>query len=221
MTEFKKDNKDPKGQSWTTYSEKEYKDLQAFWTKANQWLIDVSKKLAEKDPKELIWMEASIQNKVIKDIWGYDSIDELKSFLPEVLWESEEDNSGGWEWFESNDTYKKLLREQELLKYKLNKKDVNDEVEKFITAHSELLNSVPNFKEKVIDELKYISSDLPTRERVDRATKLVSWNSDVNVEAYLQLQWKNVVKSSSQKMTDDYVTDAQNKLRASLWLKIK
>jgi len=218
MPEFKKDKDPEKGQP-KTYSEEEYKNLQAFSTKANQWLIDTSKKLIEANPKELLNMDSTIQNKIIKDKWGYDNIDELKSFLPEVLWEGEPEIINNDKW--GNDIYNSLKREQEMLKYKLNKKEIDDEVDKYMSTHSQLLNSVPQFKEKVIEELKYISSDLTNKERVSRATKLVSGNTDISVEAYLQLQWKNVIKSSKQDITDDYISDAQNKLRASLWLKTK
>jgi len=219
MPEFNKENKNPDGQAWTvpkTYTEEEYKNLQSFWTKANQTLIDTSKKLAEKEPKELLTMEVNIQNKVIKDIWWYDNIDELKTMLPDILsWEEENGNNT---FDDESDAFKQLKREQELLKMKLNKKDVDDEIEKFTTAHSELLKSIPNFAEKVREELKYISSELPNNKRVERATKLVSWNSDINVDAYLQLQWKNVVKASGQKMTEEHAEKARNQLRATFWL---
>jgi hypothetical protein len=109
-----------------------------------------------------------------------------------------------------------MRREQELLKMKLNKKDVDDEIEKFSSTNSSVVSAIPNFDTKVREELKYISSELPTKERVSRATKLVTGNSDINVEAYLQLQGKNNIKSSGQKLTDDYILDAQNKLRAQL-----
>jgi len=201
-----------------TYSTEEYKNLQAFWTKANQWLINVSKKLAEKDPKELLAMDAQIQNKVIKDLYGYDNVEELKIMLPDVFKEKDDDWYDSWN---NEDALEIMKREQNLLKMKLNKKEVNDEIEKFTIVNSSVASSIPNFDTKVSDELKYISNELPVKERVDRAIKLVSGNSDLSVEAYLNLQWKTNVKSSSQTLTDDYVLDAQNKLRASFWLKTK
>ena len=209
-------NWEQKEKEFVTISE--YKNLQAFWTKANQSLISTSKKLVEKDPKELLWMDAQIQNKVIKDVYWYDNIEELKIMLPDIFEDKDDDWNDG---YDNGDALMQMKREQELLKMKLNKKDVNDEIEKYTSANSNVVSSIPNFDEKIRDELKYISSELPTKERVERATKLVVWSSDVNVEAYLQLQWKNNIKSSGQKLTDDYITDAQNKLRAQLWLKQK
>jgi len=223
--EFQNLNQNPNGQSDdnntpSTYTEEEYKNLQAFWTKANQGLINVSKKLAEKDPKELLWMDAQIQNKIIKDIYGYDNIEELKIMLPDVFENNEDDKYGdnGWN---NGDALEQMKREQELLKMKLNKKDIDDEIEKYTSINWNVVTSIPNFNEKVKEELKYISSELPAKERVNRATRLVGGNSDINVEAYLQLQWKNNIKSSGQKLTDDYILDAQNKLRQQLGLKTK
>lgn len=222
--EFQKNDQNPEGQAGEndttkSYSEEEYKNLQAFSTKANQGLIDVSKKLAEKDPSQLLSMDSQIQNKVIKDIWGYDNLDELKIMLPDVLTQTrDEEKEYGTD---GNEALEQMKREQELLKMKLNKKDVDDEIEKFTSTHLEVSSSIPNFDEKVREELKYISSELPVRERVNRATKLVAGNSDINVEAYLQLQWKNNIKSSWQKLNDDYILEAQNRLRAQLWLKQK
>ena len=168
------------GQADKTYSEEEYKNLQASWTKANQSLISTSKKLVEKDPKELLWMDAQIQNKVIKDVYGYDNIEELKIMLPDIFEKNDDDLNDG---YDNGDALLQMKIEQELLKMKLNKKDVNDEIEKYTSSNSNIASSIPNFDEKVREELKYISSELPTKQRVERATKLVSWSSDINVEA--------------------------------------
>ena len=214
-TEFQNNNQNPNGQADKIYSEEEYKNLQAFWTRANQWLINVSKKLAEKDPSELLSMDSTIQNKVIKEIWGYDNLDELKVMLPDIF---EKDEN---KWRRSEDDFEQMKREQELLKLKINKKDIDDEIEKFTSSNSEIVNAIPNFENLVRDELKYISSELPAKERVKRATRLISWNSDVNVEAYLRLQWKSNIKAGWTQINDDYIKDAQNKLRKQLWLKTK
>jgi len=217
--EFQENNHNPEGQDDKnkTYTADEYKNLQAFGTKANQWLIDVSKQLAEADPKSILWMNAQIQNKVIKDLYGYDNLDELKVMLPDLFEEKEENNNS---YSGEDDVIVQMKKEQELLKMKLNRKDVDDEIEKFTLSNDEAVKSIPNFNEKVMEELKYISNELPTKQRVERATKLISGN-DVNVEAYLNLQWKNNIKASWQEMTDDYILQAQNKLRQQLWLKQK
>ena len=199
-----------------TYTEEEYTNLQAFWTKAQQERIALAWKLASKDPKELLNMDASIQNKVVKEIWGYENLDELKVMLPDLF----DDNDGDDKW-SSDDVVEQMKREQQLLRMKLEKKEINDEIEKFSSSNSDLVNSIPNFTEKVNEELKNISSNLPAKERVTRATKLVAGNSDLSVEAYLQLQWKNNIKANNKWVSDDYIKDAQNALRKSLWLKIK
>jgi len=221
--EFQNNNQNPDGQPGTapaTYSEEEYKNLQAFWTKANQWLIDASKKLAEKSPKELLGMDANIQNKVIKDVWGYDNLDELKVMLPDLLSDDNDEGSNNNNSWDYDDTLAQMKREQELLRMKLSKKEVDDEIEKYTSTNSALTSSVPDFNAKVKEELQYVSSSLSAKERVSRAARLVA-GSDIDAEAYLQLQWKSVIKSANAWLTDDYILEAQNKLRKQLWLKQK
>ena len=215
-SEFQKNNQNPEGQAEIKYSEEEYKNLQAFWTKANQALIDMSKKLAEKDPKELLNMESKIQNKIIKEVWGYDNLDELRIMLPDVL------EGKSTEEFNNDETsVEKMEREYRLLKMKLEKKDIDDEIDKYVSANSKIVSSIPNFSEKIKEELKSISSNLPSKERVNKATKLISNSLDIDVETYLQLQWKTMVKSSEQKLDRKDMVTAQNQLRKSLWLKEK
>jgi len=215
-SEFQENNQNSKEQAdKKTYSEEEYVNLQAFWTKANQALIDISKKLAENDPKELLNMESKIQNKIIKEVWGYDNLDELRIMLPDVL------EGKSTEKFDENNWVDKMEREYRLLKMKLEKKDIDDEIDKYISVNSKIVSSIPNFTEKIKEELKSISSSLPSKERVNKATKLISNSLDIDVETYLQLQWKTMVKPSEQKLDKKDMVTAQNQLRKSLWLKEK
>ena len=217
--ELQPNPQNPNGQSEQTpksYTEEEYKNAQAFGTKANQQLINISKQLAESNPKALLWMDANIQNKVVKDIWGYDNVEELKIMLPDVFedWES---SSSNWE-----TTMEDMQRKQLLLERKLEEKDVADEIEKFELWNWDIISTIPDFKDKVREELKYISSSLPAKQRVDRASRLVTnsrWNIDV--EAYLSLQGKTKIKSASDSFSDENILKAQNQLRQSLWLKQK
>lgn len=195
--------------------EKRFKDTQASYTKANEEKINLAKELARINPKAILNMDAKTQAKVIKDEFGYDDLDTLKIMKPDVF----EDKPDGDDADDDDNT--KLRREVELLKMQSNKSAVEWAISDFITSHKEVTSAIPDFEKKINDELKYISSELPAKERVSRATKLISSNNDINIEAFLALQGKNHVKSPKGTMSDDNVLKAQNQLRAQLWLKTK
>jgi hypothetical protein len=174
----------------TSYSADEYKNLQAFSTKANQEKIDLAIKLAKKDPKEILEIgDVKLQNKVIKELYNYDNIDELKIMLPQVFEDNSSDDS------DDDDRFERLEREQKLLKYKLDKEALDTELEKFSISNKSLVDSIPNFADKVKEELKFISTELSLADRVKRATKLVTNSGDATVEAYLSLQGKITPKA--------------------------
>ena len=84
-------NETPEGQA--QYTAEDIKNLQAFWTKAQQEKIEFAKKLVQKDPIELKTLDKELQNKVIKQVYGYDNIEELEIMLPS-LFEQEKEKKG-------------------------------------------------------------------------------------------------------------------------------
>lgn len=213
--ELPDNNQNPDGQADKTYTEEEYKNAQAFGTKANQQLISISKQLAEQNPKSLKWMEANIQEKVIKEIWGYDNVEELNIMMPELF---DEDVSPSWD----GDSMEDMKKRQILLERKLDEKNIKDEIDRFEMSNNNITKVIPNFWEKVREELKYISSSLPAKDRVDRASRLVT-NSrgNIDVESFLALQGRNQIKWTSTQTSDEKMKETQNELRRHLWLKSK
>ncbi len=207
----------PEGQSdKTSYSAEEYKNLQAFSTKASQERIELAKKLVSKDPKEILAIDdIKLQNKVIKELYTYDNLDELKVMLPELFEEKKEDGENN-----EDDRFAKLEKEQRLMRFKLEKEALASELEKVKLGSPTLEKAIPNFEERVKEELKYISSELPLQERVKRAVKMVSSGTDVSIEALLALQGKSFQQPPSNKKPEELL-DAQNSLRKALWLKTK
>ncbi len=116
----------PEGQSdKTSYSAEEYKNLQAFSTKASQERIELAKKLVSKDPKEILAIDdIKLQNKVIKELYTYDNLDELKVMLPELFEEKKEDGENN-----EDDRFAKLEKEQRLMRFKLEKEALASELE--------------------------------------------------------------------------------------------
>ena len=185
------------GQTPKMYSDLEYKNAQAFWTKARQNEIAITKKLVQKDPKELKSLDVEMQNKVIKDIYGYDNIEELEIMLPSIF----------EEWDKNQEDDIDLKQQVKLLQYQQTKKLVEDEVAKQI-ANSEALKAVPDLTLKINEELKTISSELPIETRVKKAIALISAENNIVAEAFLAMQGRRTIKANE----EGQVTKPENNL---------
>jgi hypothetical protein len=170
------------GQVDKKYSEEEYKNLQAAFTKANQDKINTYVRLVEKDKKEILNIEdKKLQNKVIKELYWLDNIEELKlihwdKFLKED--KSEDDELTDIE---------RLNNELKLLKHN----QAKWELEKAIADYKKdntIIFEDSTAEDKLREELRYISSELSINERINRASKIAFWINNIK-EWYRQLQW--------------------------------
>jgi len=181
-------NPEEKGQEGKTYSEEEYKNAQAFGTKAQQERIKLAEKLVAKDPKELELMDdIALQNKVINNLYGASDLDELKILKPELFSDAQESNEG------EDDELAELQKKVKIMEYKATQWIVNNEIESITKENKDLVDTIPDFDAKIKEELKYISSEISPKERVQRAFRLVAWSNNTN-DAYLALQGKTTKK---------------------------
>lgn len=197
--------------------EKRYKDTQASFTKANEEKLALARQLASVNPKSILGMDAKTQAKIIKDEWGYDSLDELKIMKPDVF----EDKKVNIENNEDDDTSAQLIKELNLIKLQRNKEGVENAISTYVASNRKVVDTIPNFEQRVNDELKYITSELPPKERVERAVRLISSNKDIDIEAFLALQGKSYNKPLNLATNEESIKKAQNELRAQFWLKSK
>lgn len=169
-------------QNWvdqkTTVAIEDYKNLESFATKRSQDAIKFAKMLAENNPKAIESIDdEKIQQKVIKDLYGYDSLEELRIFKPELFEESGKQKQNETE----DKRYENLMN-------LLNKNKLEDEIERQTKSIWKLSESIPDFKVKVLSELKNISSELTNEERVTKAVRLVTGWTDIFNQALLALQ---------------------------------
>lgn len=174
-----------------TYSAEDYKNLQSFSTKARQDLIAMTEKLVEANPKELLAIEdEKLRNKVIENKYWASDINELKILKPEIFEENNNDGKSN----KGNTELEDLQRKVQLMEYKNNQGALKDVIENFKTSNKDLVDTIPEFEQKMKTEMELFSSDLSVKEKADRAFKLVAWNTSANMEAYMALQWKTIIK---------------------------
>jgi len=188
--ELQKDKLNPQwGQQAKTYSEEEYKNAQAFWTKAQQEKIAMAEKLVGLDPKQLESInDVALQNKVISNLYGASNIEELKILNPELFTDAQGEEEG------EESEVSILQKKVRIMEYKANQWALDNALDAIVNANKDLADTIPNFKEKMLEEIKYISSDMSIQDRVARWFKLVAWTSSWQ-NAYLALQWQSVVKT--------------------------
>lgn len=196
--ELQNNNSNPEGQeNWEndtpkTYSEEEYKNAQAFGTKARQDQIAMAEKLVKSNPKELESIDdEKLRNKVIENLYGAKDLGELKIISPEIFEEKGKEDNG------DDDELIKLQRKVQLMEYKNNQGILKSEIENIKLNNKDLIDTIPDFEKQMENEMKLFNSDLSVKEKVNRAFKLVAGSTSANWEAYLALQGKTLVKSKA------------------------
>ena len=200
--ELQKENLD--SQEWEqpkTYSEEDYKNLQSFSTKAQQEKIALAEKLVKTSPKELEGMDTKLQNKVIENLYWASSLEELKIISPELFEDTKSEEEI------NDDETLKLERKVQLMEYKMNQWAVSTAIDNFKVSNKDLVDTIPEFENKMKEEMKSFSSDLNIKEKAEKAFKIIAGSSTNNTEAYLAMQWKTVLKSSTVK---DETGDIEN-----------
>lgn len=161
------------------YSQEEYANAQAFWTKARQNEIEIAKRLVQKDANELRTLDRELQGKIIKATWWYDDIETLEIMLPTVFNKTE---TKGWEEWDED-----LKQQVKLLKYQMERWNLDVAIDNYKNANKELFNN-ENAEQLLKEELKYISNELPVDERVRRAAKIALWfTASPTDSAYIKL----------------------------------
>jgi len=150
-------------------SEEDNKNLQAFATKARQGQIDLAVKLANADKKAILDLDRDLQEKVIKSIYGLNNLEEVKLIHGDDFYNAGSSKSHDDE-YEDEEKQSKLEKEFKLMKYQIEKKSIEDAISLF-KNNNKLLFDNENSEERLKDELKYISTELPIEERVKRAAR--------------------------------------------------
>ena len=178
---------------------KAHKEAQDELSKKGEALIEANLKLAEINPKSILDMDRKMQNKVVKKLYWYENIEELKLIQGDEFYKESSDED------EDDDDNKlsSLEKEVKILKYQREKGALEWALEKFKTAHPWLVKD-DTALEKIKTELEYISESLPAEDRVKRAAKIALWNTISDTDAaYLAMQDVSMWGTSSSQKTEE------------------
>ena len=189
------------GQSTVTATtEEDYKSLHSEYTRTRQSEISAYVKLATKDKKEILDItDRKIQSKVVKELYGLDNVEEVEAIYGKDFWDEKkiEDDS------DEDDKYLKLEKEIKLTRFQQEKRELDSAIQA-IKDKNALQFENPETEEKLRDELRYISKELPLEERIKRASQIVLGNNQSNwssVKETTNMQVKG--QSNSDKTAED------------------
>lgn len=184
-------------------AEQMIKDNQGAFTRANQGQIDMAKKLVELNPASIDDIsDENVRNKIIKEKWGSESLEELKIMFPNYnkVEKSEED--------EEVDELQQLKQKVKLMEHNSTKTKINEEIDNTIVwEFKDAVATIPDYRQKLNEELKYISNELSPKERVNRALRLVLNSSDNPATAYAVMQGVSGFSANQDGDNKDKVVD--------------
>lgn len=153
------------------------------FTQARQREIELATQLAERDKKTILSLDSDTQKKVVKRLYGLSNLEEVKLIHWENFYEEREGSES-----EEEDRLSKLEKELKLTKYNQSKKEIDNAIWK-VKEQNAIYFEDNSFEDKLKDELKYISTELDTNERVRRAFSILksSWVNE-NSAAYKELK---------------------------------
>lgn len=169
----------------TVVPEEQYKSLQSDYTKRVESEIALATKLVKANPNELKALsDPRVQNAVAKQLYGVDTYAQLIAVYGENFATPSED--------ENLDVTTRLEREVRMLKFNSESQILDSAIEAFVSQNKDLITS-PEDEVKLRDELKYISTDLPVKERIRRASVIVFGSGNPEANAYRQIATRTQV----------------------------
>lgn len=190
-------NSDDKSQTGTPapadnkeFIEKErYDNAEALLTKKSQALVEFARAEVERDPTAIERIpDPKVQKKLLEEKYWVDSIEELKVLFPNALKVNKDKKE------EDEDELSQLKEKVALIEYKTSKTKTNEAIDLVIKENQDIADTIEGFEDKLRSELKYLSSDIPAKERAEKALRLVASTPSPENDAYKILIWKTNVK---------------------------
>lgn len=173
--------------------------LQAEYTRTRQALIEVSVEQAKANPTYLNSIkDTKLQNSVVKQLYGFDTYDQAVAVLGQDFNAAPNDDGNGDE-----DRTLKLEREIKLMKYNSSKSEVENAIKDYKLTNPQYFVD-PTAEDKLREELKFISGELPIGERIKRASHIaLSPSYDPTASAYQILNSWSMVNGGNVTLNDN------------------
>lgn len=154
--------------------------LQGEYTRSRQALIETSVELAKVNPTYLNSIkDTKLQDSVVKQLYGFDTYNQAVAVLGQDFNAPPDGDGNGDE-----DRTLKLEREIKLMKYNSSKSEVENAIKDYKLTNPQYFVD-PNAEDKLREELKFISGELPIGERIKRASHIaLSPSYDPTASAY-------------------------------------
>lgn len=145
--------------------EADKKALQAEYTRNRQYLIDVAMEQAKANPKSIATIkDEKLQSTIVRQLYNVDNYAQLVAIYGENF-----DNNNE----QSPD--EELKRKVKVLEFNAQKSEVEQAIREYKLSNPELFADAGN-EEKLREELRYISGDLPPADRISRAARVAFSN---------------------------------------------
>lgn len=142
------------------------KRLRDEFTQARQREINLAIKLAERDKKSILDLDRETQNKVVKELYWLNNLEEVKLIHWDNFYSKQD-----WDEEESDDRLAQLEREIKLSKYQREKQEIDSAIDE-LRRENPLAFEDSEVELKIKEELQYVSDKLPPKERVRRAASM-------------------------------------------------
>lgn len=137
---------------------KDYIELQSVYTATRQAQIETSIELARNNPKAILDMkDTKLQEKVIKSIYGLDTLAELQMINGTDFWKTKDEAEEG-----ELDVLKKKVA---LMEHRSKSGEVENAIERYMILNKELFTS-PESEVKLRESLGLLSSSIDINERI-------------------------------------------------------
>lgn len=194
--------------------------LQSEYTRTRQALIESNVELAKANPTYLNSIkDTKLQNSVVKQLYGFDTYEQAVAVLGQDFNAPSEEGGNGDE-----DRTLKLEREIKLMKYNSSKSEVENAIKDYKLTNPQYFVD-PSAEDKLREELKFISGELPVSERIKRASQIALVPSyDPTSVAYQVLNswsivnWGNVVIADNRSTKEVEVQKQIEAGRRLFWL---
>lgn len=177
--------------------------------------INMAKLLVEENPANVERIsDEKIRNKILQEKYWVDNLEELKVMFPDYA------KKDDWE-DEDLSELEQLKQQVKLMQHNNKKTKTKEAIENIAEKNQDIIKQIPDFEEKLTEELKYISDNIDPNERVKKAFSLLSGQVPNSATLYWVLQGMSWVKSDNKKDYETQLKKEQNEYRKLLWLKQK